>query len=133
MDYQNKLLENRWNTSCKNRRRICFKIAEKLPPKSPNWFQNRRRTGSKIAQEFSPKSMEKLLNNGQKTCLKIARKLARSCKRITPKWLKAWLKTCYKSTEEEIENTCTRSIDARRITPAFNRCTELLTAVVRLF
>ena len=82
-----------------NCQRICSKIAEKLPPKLPNWFQNHRKTCSKIVQEFSPKSLENLLNNGRKTCSKIARKLARSCKRITPKWLKAWLKTCYKSAE----------------------------------
>ena len=108
-----------------NRRRISSKIAGKLLPKSLNWFQNRRRTCSKIAQEFAPKSLENLLNNRRKTCSKIARKLARSSKRVTPKWLK----TCCKSAEEEIEKTRTRSINAQRITPAFNRCT----AVVRLF
>ena len=37
-----------------NHRRICSKITEKLPPKSPNWFQNRR-TGFKIAEELAPK------------------------------------------------------------------------------
>ena len=35
--------------------------------------------------------------------------------------------------KEEIEKTLTRSIDARRIMPAFNRCMELLAAAVRLF
>ena len=119
-----------------NCRIICSKITEKLHPKSSNWFQNRRRTCSKSPKNFiqnrwktSSITAKNLLKNSLKTCSKIARKLARSCKRITPKWLK----TCYKSAEKEIEKTRTRSTDARRITLAFNRCTELLTAVVRLF
>ena len=129
MDYRNKFLENRWNTSCK--------IVKEFAPKSLKNFLQNRQTGFKIAQELAPKLPKNFLQNRWKTCSitaeKLAQKspgkLARSCKRITPKWLK----TFYNSAEEEIEKTLTRFIDARRITPAFNRCTELLVAVVRLF
>ena len=65
---QNKLLENRCNTSCK--------IVEEFPPKSlENFFQNRR-TGFKIAEELAPKSLKNLLQNRLKTCLITAEKRA---------------------------------------------------------
>ena len=140
MDYRNKFLENRWNTSCK--------IIEEFDPKSLKNFLQNRRTGFIIAEELAPKSPKNFLQNRWKTCSIMAEKLAQKSpenllvvakllidyllqitKRITPKWLK----TCYNSAEEEIEKILTRSIDARRITPAFNRCMELLAAVVRLF
>ena len=69
MNYPNKLLENRWNTSCK--------IVEEFPPKSQENFLQNRRTVFKIAEEFAPKSPKNLLQNRLKTCSITAEKLAK--------------------------------------------------------
>ena len=60
MDYQNKLLENRWNTSCK--------IVEEFAPKSLKNFLQNRRTSFRIAEELAPKSPKNFLQNRWKTC-----------------------------------------------------------------
>ena len=86
MGYQNKLLENRWNTSGKiveefapkslknflQNRRTSFRIAEELAPKLPkNFLQNRWKTCSITAEKLAQKSPENLLKNRPKTCSKL--------------------------------------------------------------
>ena len=68
MNYPNKFLENRLNTS--------IKIVEEFPSKSLENFLQNRRTVFKIAEELAPKSPKDLLQNRLKTCSITAEKLA---------------------------------------------------------